>query len=182
MASVGRPLGDEPAEMGPVAPFGFAWAVVVWLRKPPQTGVGFPWISLDSLVRNETYQWVTRETRRKIFAVAFSLQASRAGMAAQGLACGRAGSRIRASLIQFLIFCKRLSFDRAVPPAASLQKQRALGRRRAPALFPGHVFVRLALAALERQPVDNPHGSRTIELDHALPLEMSERPADRLDR
>jgi hypothetical protein len=29
--------------------------------------VGFPWISLDSLVRIETYQWVMRDKSRKIF-------------------------------------------------------------------------------------------------------------------
>jgi hypothetical protein len=33
--------------------------------------VGFPWISLDSLVRIETYQWVTRDFQLKIFPRAF---------------------------------------------------------------------------------------------------------------
>jgi hypothetical protein len=33
--------------------------------------VGFPWISLDSLVRIVTYQWVTRDFRWKKFCVAF---------------------------------------------------------------------------------------------------------------
>ena len=40
-------------------------------RKPPILRVGFPWISLDSLVRIETFQWVTRDYRRKIFRGAF---------------------------------------------------------------------------------------------------------------
>ena len=31
-----------------------------------EKGVGKAWISLDSLVRNETYQWVTRDFREKI--------------------------------------------------------------------------------------------------------------------
>jgi DNA-binding transcriptional LysR family regulator len=39
--------------------------------KAPLTRVGFPWISLDSLVRSETYQWVTRKKRRKFFLGAF---------------------------------------------------------------------------------------------------------------
>jgi hypothetical protein len=29
--------------------------------------VGFIWISLDSLARNETYQWVMRKNRAKVF-------------------------------------------------------------------------------------------------------------------
>ena len=35
--------------------------------------VGFPWISLDSLVRIETFQWVTRLEAGKLFSRAFSL-------------------------------------------------------------------------------------------------------------
>jgi hypothetical protein len=41
--------------------------VAVFLRKPQLLNVGFPWISLDSLVRNEPYQWVTRDFRWRIF-------------------------------------------------------------------------------------------------------------------
>ena len=51
-------------------PFGFSWAAAISLRKAPILGVGFPWISLDSLVRIETYQWVTRIKRRKNFPIA----------------------------------------------------------------------------------------------------------------
>jgi hypothetical protein len=39
----------------------------VSLRKPPIMRVGFPWISLDSLVRIETLQWVTRDFQQKFF-------------------------------------------------------------------------------------------------------------------
>jgi hypothetical protein len=35
--------------------------------------LGFVWISLDSLVRNETYQWVTLEKPQKIFPIGFPL-------------------------------------------------------------------------------------------------------------
>ena len=34
--------------------------------------VGFPWIPLDSLVRIETYQWVTWDSRAKVFHAAFA--------------------------------------------------------------------------------------------------------------
>ena len=34
-------------------------------------GVGFPWISLDSLVRIDRYQWFTRDFQRIIFPCAF---------------------------------------------------------------------------------------------------------------
>jgi hypothetical protein len=47
--------------------------------------VGFPWISLDSLVRIETYQWVTRDFRRKKNLAPFSLALRGAGTGA----CGR---------------------------------------------------------------------------------------------
>jgi hypothetical protein len=42
-------------------------------QNPPAMEVGFVWISLDSLVRIETYQWVAREKPQKFFSVAFSL-------------------------------------------------------------------------------------------------------------
>jgi hypothetical protein len=45
--------------------------------------VGFPWISLDSLVRNETYQWVTWKSRRKNFLLAFPLVRASANGALQ---------------------------------------------------------------------------------------------------
>jgi hypothetical protein len=51
--------------------FGFSWLVAVSLRRPAIMSVGFPWISLDSLVRIETYQWVTRHKARKFFLGAF---------------------------------------------------------------------------------------------------------------
>ena len=43
--------------------FGFSWLAAISLRKPRLLTVGFPWISLDSLVRIETYQRVTRDFR-----------------------------------------------------------------------------------------------------------------------
>ena len=54
------------------------WSVWIFLAcglsawKTPILSLGFVWISLDSLVRNETYQWVTRNKPRKIFSCRFS--------------------------------------------------------------------------------------------------------------
>jgi hypothetical protein len=39
--------------------------------KTPEYELGFPWISLESLVRIETYQWVTRDFQKKNFPPAF---------------------------------------------------------------------------------------------------------------
>jgi len=36
--------------------------------------VGFPWISLDSLVRIETFQGVARDKSRKVFLASFSFE------------------------------------------------------------------------------------------------------------
>ena len=45
--------------------FGFSWTVAVLLPDGPKTRLGFPWISLDSLVRIETFQWVTPDFAAK---------------------------------------------------------------------------------------------------------------------
>jgi hypothetical protein len=58
------PLGAGGTLIQPIWVF---LAHPVSLRKPPLTGVGNPWISLDSLVRIVTFQWVTREKRRTFF-------------------------------------------------------------------------------------------------------------------
>jgi hypothetical protein len=57
---------EKPLSEG-IDQFGFSWAGPIWLRKPLFMRVGFPWISLDSLVRIETYQWVARDFPRKVF-------------------------------------------------------------------------------------------------------------------
>jgi hypothetical protein len=74
--------------------FGFSWLVLISLRKPSSTRVGFIWISLDSLVRIETFQWVAREFRRKNFPLAFPRDSTRADMRAGdlGLAEEKGGS------------------------------------------------------------------------------------------
>jgi hypothetical protein len=71
-------------------------APAVSLRKPRFKGVGCSWISLDSLVRIETFQWVTRDFREKISPLALSRQSNcRDGRArsrhaeAQDCSCGK---------------------------------------------------------------------------------------------
>jgi hypothetical protein len=51
--------------------FGLSWPQAILLRKPPIIGVGKAWISLDSLVRIETYQWVTQLFPASLFLPAF---------------------------------------------------------------------------------------------------------------
>ena len=80
-------FGGGPARRVRTARFGFSWPVALSLRKPPLMRVGFPWISLDSLVRIETYQWVTRYKWRKIFSRAFP-----PGLSDFGTGASRSGS------------------------------------------------------------------------------------------
>jgi hypothetical protein len=46
---------------------GFSLARGRFVAKTPLMTVGFPWISLDSLVRIETFQWVARLLAGRIF-------------------------------------------------------------------------------------------------------------------
>src|SRR6185437_14603304 len=88
--------------------FGFSWAVAVLPRNPPDYRAGFPWISLDSLVRIVTYQWVTRDKRDKIFSRGFSalLGLHVGGKSPPCIGNGRFGHP--AILSQFVISCNRL--------------------------------------------------------------------------
>jgi hypothetical protein len=64
-------------DLGPVDPFGFSWPLAVSVRRPLIAKVGFPWISLDSLVRIDTFQWVTRLEAGKLFSQPFSWRSKR---------------------------------------------------------------------------------------------------------
>ena len=64
-----RVLRAEPADL---ARFGLSWPAPFWRRKGVRSGVGKAWISLDSLVRIEPFQWVTRDFRKKNFRGPFS--------------------------------------------------------------------------------------------------------------
>jgi hypothetical protein len=110
-------------DIGPVDPFGFSWPLAVSLRKPPLMAVGFSWISLDSLVRIETFQRVTRLEAEKSFSSRFfhGVRSAPTGACALGIRKRRLVHG--ASLPQFLIFCNRLSsepfpFGRPDPKAA----------------------------------------------------------------
>src|SRR5579864_5715797 len=59
---------SSPAsDPSPQRRFGLSWPAAVSWAKVPIPGLGFPWISLDSLVRLETYQWVTRDSPESKF-------------------------------------------------------------------------------------------------------------------
>jgi hypothetical protein len=70
--------------------------------------IGFSWISLDSLVRIETYQWVTRilaeGSSSGLFPLAF--EPTERESAVEAIRKGRLLHE--ASLIWFLFFCKQL--------------------------------------------------------------------------
>ncbi len=78
----------------PADRFGFSWRVAYSPRKPRLSTIGFPWISLESLVRIETYQWVTRDKSAKNFRGAFSLLLRRNRTAESPLARVDTGSLI----------------------------------------------------------------------------------------
>jgi hypothetical protein len=110
--------------------------------------VVFPWISLDSLVRIETYQWVTRDFRRKIFRGPFApLAFEAAGWKTASAAMRKCRRLHRASVTWILIFCKGLSalMALAVGPRATAQPQRhgraCRGHPRPPALSRWPVFL-----------------------------------------
>ncbi|HLX97904.1 MAG TPA: hypothetical protein VKR62_04355, partial [Roseiarcus sp.] len=67
--------------MGAVDPFlGFSWDLAVLPRRPPLMSLGLSWISLDSLVRIETFQWVMRIfAGRNFLALSGGAELSRAG-------------------------------------------------------------------------------------------------------
>src|SRR5690349_9203996 len=76
-------------------------------KETPDYRVGFPWISLDSLVRIVTYQRVTRDKRDKIFSRGFSaLLGLRGGKSPPCIGNGRFGHP--AILSQFVISCNQL--------------------------------------------------------------------------
>jgi hypothetical protein len=85
--------------------------------------VGFPWISLDSLVRIEAFQWVTRVEARKLFNSRLLPGVRSAGTGAWVEAMRKRRIVHGASLPWFLIFCKilpsePLPFGRPDPKAA----------------------------------------------------------------
>src|ERR1700722_19922140 len=59
------------------------------------------WISLDSLVRNETYQWVTRKKRAKVFLGASAVAFAAPRWDSLVLACGSAELFMGKSYLSF---------------------------------------------------------------------------------
>ena len=115
--------------LGPVAPFGFSWLAALSLRRPPLMSLGFSWISLDSLVRIETYQWVTRHKAEKLFSRASCLAFERRWDGARGLGMWKGRIAHGASLTEVRISRKKLSFEsvalgRLNPKAGSFYARR----------------------------------------------------------
>jgi hypothetical protein len=73
-----------------------------------KTGLGFPWISLDSLVRIETFQWFTRDFPQEKFIAPFAAR-WRAGTGADMPTMQKRGVAHRARLTRFLLFCNQLA-------------------------------------------------------------------------
>jgi hypothetical protein len=75
----------------------------------PDFGVGKAWISLDSLVRNETYQCVIRTKPRKFFSTPFCRRERPFESASRRFGMAKGAIAHWAILNQFLIFCNSLS-------------------------------------------------------------------------
>ena len=110
--------------MAETIPFGFSWLLAVSLRIPPIMRVGFPWISLDSLVRIETYQWVTRTKRAKIFLSAFAVGFEAPERSTRSRPYGSAGLSMGQPNL-FSDFPEEIVAE-PFPLAAPIQKQGAL--------------------------------------------------------
>ena len=109
-------------DVGPVDPFWVFLALAISLRRPLLMSVGLSWISLDSLVRIYTFQWLTRLLAERIFPSPCPAAPRRRNGSL------RKGRIVHgASLTCFLIFCKRL------PPA---RRPLRIAQRRV-AYFPG---------------------------------------------
>jgi hypothetical protein len=94
---------------------------------PQFRGIGIPWISLDSLVRIATYQWVARDFPRKFFREPGLGARSWKGSRDRGHSEGRDVHGAR--LIQFRIVSNQLSSD-PVEHASSLLIRGARGLHR----------------------------------------------------
>jgi hypothetical protein len=73
--------------------------------------IGFSWISLDSLVQMETYQWVTRPEGGNYLPHGFVPGVERRGTEPAVEAMLKGATVHGASLIYFLIFCNLLSSE-----------------------------------------------------------------------
>jgi hypothetical protein len=90
-----------------------------------------PWISLDfldSLVRIETFQWVTRLLAGRIFLPPFPQARKRRNGSPTVLACGSAGLSMGEAYPNFR-FSARVCRPSRSPSAASIQQRLALGAK-----------------------------------------------------
>jgi len=95
---------------------------------PPFIAVGLSWISLDSLVRIKTYQWVTRHKAGKSFSRRFSRGVERRRNGSpRSRPCGGAELLMGQSLASD--FPQQIIVRTFCLSPASIQKQRALGSK-----------------------------------------------------
>jgi hypothetical protein len=146
-----------PPPRGPVDPFGFSWPLAVSLRKPPIMRVGFPWISLDSLVRIATFQLVTRLLAGKIFSSAFSVGlASLRSWHMEAQDCSRGKPNLISDFLQLIV-------ARAVPFRPQSESSSLYARRPT------------ALRGRRSRPMSSANVAATRIIVNAAPEKMSPR-------
>jgi hypothetical protein len=137
-ANVGWPSRSAPATASDRSVWVFLAPGRFAAKTPAKMSVGLSWNSLDSLVRIETFQWVTRLEAGKIFSRAFSLALRGAGTGAQwSRPCGSAGLFMGKlnSFSDFLqqIVVRAVAFGRLNPKAARHSRpSRSAPRRQGP--------------------------------------------------
>src|ERR1700722_1427708 len=83
---------------------GFLGPLRFWPGRPENEA----WISLDSLVRIETFQWVTRDSPQRKFLAPFCRWGGSAGTGADIPTMQKYSMAHRANLTHFLLFCNQL--------------------------------------------------------------------------
>jgi hypothetical protein len=127
---IGRLPGGEAGNVGSRDTFGFSWRVVVSLREPPLGPIGFPLISLDSLVRIETFQRVARNKARTIFSWRFFRRLSGAGTARTVLAWGSTAVFMGLAYPRFGFSARNCRSTRSLRAAATRSVQRGVDKTR----------------------------------------------------
>jgi hypothetical protein len=127
--------------------------------------IGFAWISLDSLVRIESFQWVARDFPGRIFLGPFPGVRSAGNGSRRSGPCGCAELLHEASLAKFPIFFNQLSSDRkwrsdnlARQSAQCRDEIRTMSQRSASQSS-------MSFPTAAKRPIGNPEVGRTCNLD-----------------
>jgi hypothetical protein len=124
-----RRAAHRGAPWSPLAPFGFSWRMVVWGRKASFLRVGKAWISLDSLVLIEPFQWVTRDFRSKNFSRPFALSGGKGEDGSQRSWCAEGPIAHGMSLTLVLIFRNKFAVE-LLPFGLSASRRGTISVRR----------------------------------------------------